>query len=237
MRVGTRAASARNLSRMHTHRSVASSVPKPSFELHRAQSPEDWRRVGALRYKALLARQDIPENAAEAYGDFHDRAFNCQAYLLARLGRPAATTRSSLSSASRRWPLPSMECFQKELSQLIARDLTVLEVSLTAVDAMVAEPRTAVFHLFKAHLLRCAIEEVDWMLKAVPEAQIGFYRRMFNMRILSGAEVCQPLALPRVLMGLDVREERELLRKRMPMLAATPDEEREFAETGKISFA
>lgn len=205
--------------------------------MHRAQSAEDWRRVADLRYRAFRGRGDIEENATQAYGDWHDRAFNCQAFLMTRNGRPAGTTRSSVSSASRRWPLPSMECFSKEIAHAVDGDLTILEASLTAVDPAVAEPRTALFHLFKAHMLRCAAEGADWLIVAVPDTQIGFYRRMFNMRILSGAEQCPGLAVPRVLMGLEFREHATLLRKRMPALAATPEEEREFAANGTVVFA
>jgi hypothetical protein len=158
--------------------------------MHRVATAEDWRRITLLRYKALRARGDIPENPAESHGDWHDRAFNCQAFLLTHQGRPAGTTRSSVSSATRRWPLPAMERFSREIEKEVGGDHTILEASLTAVDAAVAEPRIALFHLFKAHMLRCAAEGADWLLVTVPDTQIGFYCRMFNMRILSGAEPC-----------------------------------------------
>jgi hypothetical protein len=219
-------------------RSVATTLPASSpFKLHRAVTPEDYRRVGLIRYKVLRGRGDIAENANESFGDWHDRAFNCQAYLLTHHGRPAGTTRSSVSSASRRWPLPSMECFSREISAAVAGDLTILEASLTAVDPAILEPRDALFHLFKAHMLRCAAEGADWLIVAVPDTQIGFYRRVFNMRILSGPEQCPGLDLPRVLMGLEFREQAALLCKRMPVLATTPDEEREFAAGGRVMFA
>lgn len=217
-------------------RTFTSAPVQYAFELHRAQSQEDWRRVGLLRYKALRAREDIPDGNSETFGDWHDRAFNCQAYVLTRLGRPAGTTRSSVSSALRRWPLPAMECFEDEIGKAVGGDLTVLEASLTCIDAGVADSRAALFHLFKAHMLRCATDDVDWLIAAVPEEQIGFYRRMFCMRILSGAERCQGLASPRVLMGMDFREHAALLRKRMPALAATAEEEAEFAASGTITF-
>ena len=221
---------------MKSRTQAAVAALQPAFEMHRVQSADDWRRAGLLRYKWLRAREDIPEAAVESHGDWHDRALNCQAYLLTRLGRPAGTTRSSVSSSSRRWPLPAMECFEKEIAGVVAEELTVLEASLTAVDAGVAEPRLALFHLFKAHMLRCATENVDWLLTAVTEPQIGFYRRMFNMRILSGAERFHGFATPRVLMGFDFREHAALLRKRMPVLAATADEEARFASSGLIGF-
>lgn len=220
-----------------TRRSLAASLPsQPALELHRAHTPEDWRRIGVLRYKSLLARGDIAENPAGTFGDWHDRAFNSQAFLLTRRGRPAGTTRSSVSSASRRWPLPCIESFSAEVDAVAGNGLTVLEASLTAVDPAVAEPHEALFHLFKVHMLRCAAEEVDWLVVAVPEGQIGFHRRMFNMRILSGAEACPTIATPRVLMGLQFREHAGLLRKRMPVLSSTREEESEFAATGKVAF-
>ena len=204
--------------------------------MHRAVTGEDWRRIALLRYKSLHGRGDIDENPSESFGDWHDRAFNCQAFLLTHNGRPAGTTRSSVSSASRRWPLPAMECFSKEIADAVGGDLTILEASLTAVDAAAVEPRTALFHLFKAHMLRGAAEGADWLIVAVPDTQIGFYRRMFNMRILSGAEQCPGFAQPRVLMGLEFREHAALLSKRMPALATTPGEEQEFAATGRVAF-
>jgi hypothetical protein len=219
-------------------RSFAATLPPVSaFQMHRAVTGEDWRRIALLRYKALRGRGDIAESATEAFGDWHDRAFNCQAFLLTHNGRPAGTTRSSVSSASRRWPLPAMECFSKEIAEAVGGDLTILEASLTAVDAAVVEPRAALFHLFKAHMLRCAAEGADWLIVAVPDTQIGFYRRMFNMRILSGPEQCPGLELPRVLMGLEFREHAALLAKRMPALATTPEEEQEFTAAGKVAFA
>jgi hypothetical protein len=85
-------------------------------------------------------------------------------------------------------------------------------------------------------MLRCACENADWLVTAVREPQIGFYRRMFNMEILSGAERWPGMAAPRVLMGLDYREQAPLLFKRIPVLAVTDDDERDFAESGVITF-
>ncbi len=98
------------------------------------------------------------------------------------------------------------------------------------------EPKTALFHLFKAHMLQCAAENADWLVIAVRDSQIGFYRRMFNMDILSGAEEYAGLAAPRVLMGLEYRAQAPLLFKRMPMLAVTDADESDFAASGIITF-
>ena len=102
--------------------------------------------------------------------------------------------------------------------------------------ASAIDPKTALFHLFKAHMLQCASEDADWLIIAVRDSQIGFYRRMFNMEILSGAERYAGLASPRVLMGLEYHVQAQLLFMRMPMLAVTDADERDFSASGVITF-
>jgi hypothetical protein len=64
-------------------------------------------------------------------------------------------------------------------------------MGLTAVGpAPQDDPRTALFHLFKAAVVHGLLENADWVITAVRENQIGFYGRMFNMQILSGPERC-----------------------------------------------
>src|SRR5437764_44567 len=82
-------------------------VGASSLAMHRVKSREDWAIVRALRYEALLARGDIAHDVVDAMGDSHDLAFNACTFLLTRHGRPLGSTRSSVSSADRRWPLPA----------------------------------------------------------------------------------------------------------------------------------
>lgn len=210
---------------------------RQGFEMRRVTSREDWNRVREIRHDALRVRGEIPEAPDRAYGDGHDAALNSMTFGLLRDGRMIATTRSSVSSASRRWPLPAHDGFSREIGASLGADSTVVEASLMVIDpAATADPKTALFHLFKAHMLHCASEGADWLIVAVRDSQIGFYRRMFNMEILSGAEQCPGLASPRVLMGLAYREQAALLSKRMPVLATTESEERDFAASARVSF-
>jgi hypothetical protein len=207
------------------------------LEMHRASSRDDWSRVRALRYDALRARDDIPESATHAFGDAHDDALHTTTFLLSRQGRPLGTTRLSVCTASRRWELPASAAFGHEIETAIGLDSTIVEASLTAVRPdTTQDPKDVLFHLFKAHMLRCALENADWLVTAVRESQIGFYRRMFNMEILSGAEPCCGLAQPRVLMGMEYREQAPLLFKRIPVLAVTPADEAKYESTGGVGF-
>ncbi len=208
------------------------------FEMRRVATREDWNDVRALRFGALRERGEIGdlEDGGYGYGDDHDAALNSTTFLLLRNARPVASTRSSVSSARRRWALPASDAYAAEIAALGA-DATIVEASLMVVDpAFQMEPKTALFHLFKAHMLQCACENADWLVLAVRDSQIGFYRRMFNMEILSGAEMYPGLAAPRVLMGLEYRAQAALLFKRMPMLAVTDADERDFAASGVITF-
>jgi hypothetical protein len=213
------------------------SAMPPGFEMRRVTSRDDWARVRALRYDALRSKDEIPEDAERAHGDSHDIALNTATFLLTRNGRAVGSTRSSVSSSSRRWALPAMEAFGREIESAIGLESTLVEASLMVVDpAASADPKTVLFHLFKAHMLQCAAENADWLVIGVRDTQIGFYRRMFNMEILSGAEKYPGVSSPRVLMGLEYRDQAALLFKRIPVLAVTDADEMEFAASGSVSF-
>jgi hypothetical protein len=212
--------------------------PSPAgFALHRVESRPEWSEVRALRDRALRRRGEIAEDAEGFPDDGHDTALNTVTFLLTRHGRAAGTTRSSVSSAARRWPLPCIEPFAHEIESTIGWDATILECSLTLVDPeLTGDARDAFFHLFKAQMLRCALEDGDWLLAAVPETQIGFYRRMLNMEILSGCERYPRLCLPRVLMGLEYRRHAAALFKRIPTLAIDELDARAYQASGCIDF-
>ncbi len=207
------------------------------LEMRRVSTSGDWHDVRSIRYQALAARDDIEAGDDAAFGDDHDGAFNAVTTLLLRNGKPVGSTRSSASSASRRWELPSADVFQEEIEASIGFDATIVEMSLTVVDPRCGiDPKSALFHLLKAQMLRCVSENADWLITAVRPPQMGFYRRMFNMEILSGEERWPGLAIPRVLMGLDYREQAPLLFKRIPLLAVTHVDERDFLDSGVITF-
>jgi hypothetical protein len=218
------------------HSPLEAALHPRGFEMRRVTTREDWSDVRSLRFDALRDRAEIGANGEGGYGDDHDTALNTTTFLLLRNARPIASTRSSVSSSSRRWALPASSAYAAEIAALGA-DATLVEASLMVVDpASQMEPKTALFHLFKAHMLQCAAENADWLIVAVRDSQMGFYRRMFNMEILSGAESYAGLAAPRVLMGLEYRAQAALLFKRMPMLAVTEADERDFSASGVITF-
>jgi hypothetical protein len=96
------------------------------------------------------------------------------------------------------------------------------------------DPRLALLHVLKAPMIECAAHDADWMVTAVGEDEIGFYRRMLNMEILSGAEPCPGSPLPRVLMGLQFRENAALVYKRVPLLSLSLEDISEYALSGTV---
>jgi hypothetical protein len=205
--------------------------------MHRVASRDDWSRVRMLRYEALAKRGDLAQDGERSYADPHDLALNTATFLLTRNGRAIGSTRASVSTPNRRWSLPAMDTFSRELQSAIGLECAVVEASLSVVDpATSVDPRLVLFHLLKAQMLSCATENADWLLAAVREKEIGFYRRMLNMEILSGAESFPGMATPRVLMGLQYREHAALLFKRIPLLAVTLADEAEYVSNGNIRF-
>lgn len=209
----------------------------PGFELRRVVTREEWSHVRALRYAALRTRGEIPESLERTFDDGFDTSLDSATFMLARNGRLAGCTRSSMRSALRRRPLPSTAVFGREIDAAVGADATIVEASLTLADpAAPMDPKVALFHLFKAHMLHCAAENADWLVVAVREAQMGFYRRMFNMEILTGAATIPGLATPRIVMGLEYRVQAPVLFKRLPVLAVADTEARRFAQSGVIGF-
>src|SRR4051812_49736210 len=85
------------------------------FAMHRVASRDDWSRVRALRHEALAARGDVAQEGERAYADAHDLALNTSTFLLTRNGRAIGSTRASVSSPHRRWALPAMDAFAREV--------------------------------------------------------------------------------------------------------------------------
>ena len=205
--------------------------------MHRVASRDDWSLVRALRYEALASRGDVARGDERSYADPHDLALNTSTFLLTRNGRAIGSTRVSAISPNRRWTLPAMDSFAREVQASVGLECKVVEASLTVIDpATSADPRIVLFHLLKAHMLACATENADWLLAAVRDTEIGFHRRMLNMEILSGAESCPGMATPRVLMGLQYPEHAALLFKRIPLLEVTLADEAEYVTSGGVRF-
>ncbi len=191
------------------------------FQLQRVESQSQWRHVHALRA-----------------GDAHDGALNATTFLLMNGERAIATTRTSVSAPERRRGIPCEDAYRASIETRCGSETTLVEASHTFVrPGSSTEPRNLLFLLCKAHILQCLLENADWLLCAVREPEIGFYRRIFNMEIVSGPEDYPGPRSRRVLMGLDYRRHSRLLSLRIPALAITRDDHEEYLETGRIGFA
>lgn len=162
-------------------------------------------------------------------------AIGSASFVLTHGGRPVASTCSRYARAGAPLPLPALQAFARDLHGGFGEAM-VVEASDTLVDPAPVDPAIAMVHLFKAHMLTCAVQDAEWLVAAVPDTRIGFHRRVFHMQILSGAEDVPGLASPRVLMGLRYREQAPLLMGRLPLLAFDRAEERRFAATGEVRF-
>jgi hypothetical protein len=200
------------------------------LEIRRVRRPEDWRAVLALRFEGLAARAEIAPDAGGAFADEFDGDPATTTYLLASGARALGTTRTTVRRRGTGTKLPSQRVFARELAAAFGEHAAIAEASLTFVDpSLAAQGKDAVTRLFKVHLLHCAADHADALVVAVREVQMGFYRRLFGMEILSGAEPYPGMRMPRVLMGIALRERAAALLRRIPALAATAEEEAQFA--------
>lgn len=201
-----------------------------SSNLRRVRTPRDWATVRGLRFAGLLGRGDVEPGPRNAFGDPFDEEPNTTTYLLSAGDVAFGTTRTSVTGPALRGPLPSQSIFAREIDAAFGTDATVVEASLTFVDPQAArDPQEALMRLFKVHILHCAAESADALVVAVRDSQMGFYRRRFGMEILSGEERYPGMRSPRVLMGIAWREKAPSLLRRIPALAASAEDEAQFA--------
>ncbi|QJR10667.1 hypothetical protein DSM104443_01734 [Usitatibacter rugosus] len=212
-------------------------LPASSFSLNCVAAADDWDAVRAVRYVSLLERGDIADDSPPRFGDAHDDRPYAMTLLLRRNGRPAATARVMESTPPRHSPLPAAGAFAHEIEAALGIDASFVEMDMTHVGPGCGdEARTARFHLFKGVLAQASLRRSKWVLTAVCEDQIGFHGRLFGMQILSGPEAVAGLALPRVLMGLDLQEQRPILERRIPGLATHRAALEAFVATGHLSL-
>ena len=211
-----RGASRSQTCRMRPH-AFALSHPAPrGFEMWRISEREEWIRVRRIRHDALRACGEIAETPERSYRDGHDATLNSMTFGLLYNGRMIGTTRSSVSSAACRWPLPAHDSFARAIDSGLGADATIVESSLMLVDPSATPtpgPRS-----FTCSGRTCCIapRRAPTGSSARCDSQAGFYRRRFNMEVLSGAQNGPVLDSPRVLMGLAYRDQAALLARRMP---------------------
>lgn len=191
------------------------------YALRRAYTGDEWDAVSRLREREGFRPRDEADESAHAV-----------TFLLTRGSRPIGTTRTS----ARPGPLPAFSAYALPPGNAALAGVALVEASLTCVDASATlDTKAALFHLFKAHLLQCRMEAAGYLLTAVREAEIGFYRRMFNMEILSGAEPYPDTRL-RVLMGLDLHTHVQALCRRLPIITVGEGDCEVFTASGRVQF-
>lgn len=198
-----------------------------SAMLKRAAAGEDWAAARALRFAAMVREGDVAPSASPVPADPLDGAVGSATFLLVEHGRVVGSTRCSHSGPESNCALPAAQSFGAEIRERAAR-APVVEASFTVVDRA-ADRARSILRLFKAHTTACAAVDAEWLVAAVPERQMGFCRRVFDMEILTGAMPVRGFALPRVLMGLRFRERAALLYRRLPFLAPSGDDLRRYA--------
>ena len=203
-------------------------MPRPGCAmLKRVAAREDWAAARALRFAAMVREGDVAPSALPTSADPLDGAAGSATFLLMEQGRVLGSTRCNHSGPASSAPLAAAQAFAAEIGERAAR-APVVEASFTVVDRA-ADRASALMRLFKAHTTACAAVDAEWLVAAVAERQMGFYRRVFDMEILSGALPVRGFALPRVLMGLRFRERAALLYRRLPFLAPSGEDLRRYA--------
>lgn len=176
-----------------------------SLTLVRIQSDEEYRAVGALRYKCYLADHLIDPNETGLFLDEYDRTEGAHVYGMRYQGAIASSIRLHLLTRERAVSA-TFSAFSDLLQPLIDSGLKLLDGARFVVDPDLGAMRLPVARqTLKIYSSVARIETADYGIAAVQPEHIKFYRRIYGFSQLSEPRGYCKLNTRLALMGVDLR--------------------------------
>lgn len=198
--------------------------PGHRFTLSLVQTPNDMDLVAQMRYRAYRSVHAVRETADARFTDVFDGQPEARTFLAWWGQTPLASTRT-LCARGDLGALTSALAFQDVLKRWIPDDAVVVEANRFVVDPHHAElSNGVVWPLFRAHLLRCAVEGADFFVAGVRPEHVPVYRRLMHLEIVGDARVFPGLRTPMYLMMGDCRRDLERIFRKRPYLRCSPEE-------------
>ena len=158
------------------------------FTVEVCRRPESLAAAFHLRYRAYVAVDAIPPNEEELLYDDFDFMPNSRIHLVWFDGKAVATVRSCIWSGQYDWtPTEAINYFQQDIKQEIGTNTTLLESNRFAVDPDF-QGRQSLFAqilMFRIHALNSAVHNCEYIITAVRENHVPFYRRFLGMEVIS----------------------------------------------------
>lgn len=188
--------------------SVVSRVGQDVYTTELACCLDTKKEVYSLRYESYTSVNAISENEDKLFFDSYDDLPNMRTYLLRKLKKPIASMRICIYSVKfGNNPIPAFEPYYQEICNEIGLDKVIIESNKFVTDPVHEKTKTygLLLLLFRMIGINSIIYNADYVIAAVREKHISFYKKFFFYPI-SDIKTYPGVNFPTRLLCLDVNK-------------------------------
>ena len=201
------------------------------------QSDALRRKAFALRYTAYLSQSAIEPNDQRSFSDRFDELSNSTSYLLEHpdslIGSIRACTYSGNFGLKQ---IPSLDAYSADIQSEIGLDKVIVESCRFVVNPDIKKSFGPQLHLFRMILLNAFMHDAEFIITAVREKHIRFYRDLLNFSPISSVKTYPGLNAGMVLLATNFRDAYRSVTNKIPELQITDEEVQEYKECIKKQF-
>lgn len=207
--------------------------------LERADTEQAKQKVYALRYRAYRAVEAILPNQQESFSDEYDLLPNISSYLLRKNGGIAVgSIRACMYSPQLQNRIPAFDVYYDEIKTNMGLDKVIVESTRYVVDP---DFQTNTMHhsiyLFKAIFLHVALTNADYLIAAVRNKHVYFYKKLLKMVPISDSKLYPNFNFTSaVLLVANAKEAVANAIKNIPVVYPTLEEIREYKQCSILRF-
>lgn len=210
----------------------------PSFTLTRVESAQDLDSMYDLRYRAYHASGAIPSNPTQRFRDDFDESAHAMCFLVHLNGVAVASTRTLVARGPNRDALTSHRAFAPYLTPATVQGDIVVEGNRMVIDPGHQSKMLYINHaLFKAHSLRCKLENAHAFVAGVRVPHVPFYRRSMCMDVVSPTALYPGLNVPMVLMAVNLSLRISEVYRNTPQMVVSDEEFTAFTQGNQLELS
>jgi hypothetical protein len=179
-----------------------------------------------LRYIAYRSVNAVPFSDAEAFCDRFDETANSRLHTVKLGGRLIGSIRASIAHGRAEYEaLPSFATYPEAVTAACGSNAVIVESNRFVIHPdHERHGLAAQMLLFRAIALNGIVEKADFILTAVAERHMPFYRRIMKFKPISAARPFFGIATPMVLMQASFAQDYAEVSRKTPLLAIPQSE-------------
>ncbi len=171
------------------------------FEYRRTDAEEDREAIYRLRYEAYRRDGNVSNGFTADSGDFFDQSANCHVFGLYIAGTLVSSIRVNICSPENRIS-PTMSIFPDILNPMVDRGMVFVDPSRFVVDRNAARGNPELIYATMRLVTMAAVYfDADYCLATVRPEHNAFYRKVFQVKVMSRPRLFPSLSQPVNMLG------------------------------------